>query len=60
MVEEEKIYQYAYNWAVHVWYDADLEYSKHQSDEVLQEEVQDAWQTLKAIEKIAQEKGYTL
>ena len=60
MVEEEKVYQYAHNWAIHVWYEADLEYSKHQSDEVLKEEVQEAWQTLMAIEKIGKEKGYKI
>ena len=53
---EEKIFQYAYKWAVHIWYEADLEYSKHQSDEVLKEEVQEAWQTLIELEQIAESK----
>ena len=60
MVEEEKIYQFAYNWAVRVWAEAEAEYSKYKHVEVLKENEQNAWQTLKAIEKIAQEKGYTL
>ena len=57
---EEKIYQYAYNWAVHIWYEADAEFSKHQSDEVLKEEERDAWQNLMAIERLGKEKGYKL
>ena len=60
MVEEEKIYQFAYNWAVHVWTEAEAEYSKYKHVEVLKENEQDAWQTLMAIKKIAQSKGYTL
>ena len=60
MIEEEKIYQMAYNWAVHVWYEAEAEYKKYKHVEVLKEAEQDAWQTLMEIELIAQEKGYTL
>ena len=50
----------AYKWAVHVWYEADHEYSKHKHVEVLKEEEQEAWEAVKAIEKIAEEKGYNL
>ena len=57
---EEKIYQFAYRWATRAWTEAEAEYSKSRHVEVLKENEQDAWQTLIAIKKIAQEKGYTL
>ena len=60
MINEKKLYQMAYNWAVRVWTEAEAEYSKYKHVEVLKENEQDAWQTLMAIKKIAQEKGYTL
>ena len=57
---EEKLIQFAYNWAVHMWYEADQEYNKHKHVAVLKEEEQKAWKNVKDIEKIAKEKGYTL
>lgn len=57
---EQEIYQMAYRWAIHVWYEADLEFSKHQYCNCLKEEEQEAWEAVKAIEKMAQEKGYNL
>ena len=59
-MNEEKIYQMAYNWAVHVWYEADLELSKCTDSNYLKDEEQEAWENLMAIEQIAKEKGYTL
>ena len=60
MTEEKKIYQFAYNWAVHEWYGLDSEYEKNPDDEVLQEEVQEAWQIVEDIENIAKENGYKI
>lgn len=57
---EEKIYQMAYNWAVHVWYESDLELSKHTDNRYLIEDEQEAWDNLMQIEQIAKEKGYTI
>lgn len=59
MIEQE-IYRMAYKWAIHVWYEADLEFSKHTNCNYLKEEEQEAWKAVMDIEQIAKEKGYTV
>ena len=58
---EKKLYQMAYNWAVHNWYKLDL-YVRENPDNSKESEKQaeKLFETIKEIEKIAQEKGYTL
>ena len=61
MINEKKLYQFAYNWAVHIWYKLDL-YIRENPDNNKESEKQadKLFKTIKEIEKIAQEKGYTL
>lgn len=58
---EEKLFQFAYNWAVHSWYKLDL-YVRENPDNSKESEKQadKLWQTIKEIEKMAQSKGYNL
>ena len=58
---EKKLYQMAYNWAVHIWYKLDL-YVRENPDNSKESEKQaeKLFETIKEIEKIAKEKGYTL
>ena len=57
---EQELYQMAYKWSIHVWYEAELELRKHTDNKYLKEEEQEAWEDVKAIEKMAEEKGYTV
>ena len=58
---EKKMFQFAYNWAVHVWYKLDL-YIRNNPDDskYCQEEEKKLLETIKEIEKMAQKKGYNL
>lgn len=56
---EKKIYQMAYNWANHVWMEADSDLQKNPKSKYLKEFEQKAWENLLEVEKIAKEKGYT-
>lgn len=57
---EKKLYQFAYNWAVHVWYKLDLYQRKNPECVHLKDEAEKLYANIKEIEKIAQSKGYTL
>ena len=61
MFSEKKLYRMAYNWAVHIWYKLDL-YVRENPDDSRETEknAERIFKTIKEIEKIAQEKGYTL
>ena len=61
MINEKKLVQFAYNWAVHVWYKLDL-YVRENPDNSKESEKQaeKLFLTIKEIEKIAKEKGYNL
>ena len=61
MINEKKLIQFAYNWAVHIRYKLDL-YVRENPDDSTESEKQAAklLETIREIEKIAQEKGYTL
>ena len=61
MLNEKKLYQMAYNWAVHIWYKLDL-YERENPDNSKESEKQaeKLLKTIREIEKIAQEKGYKL
>ena len=61
MIEEKKLIQFAYNWAVHIWYKLDL-YVRENPDNSKESEkqVEKLLETIKEIEKIAKEKGYNL
>ena len=53
--------QFAYNWAVHIWYKLDL-YVRENPDDSKESEKQaeKLLETIKEIEKIAQSKGISL
>ena len=50
MISEKKLYQFAYNWATHIWYKLDL-YIRENPDNCKYVQIE---------EKIAKEKGYNL
>ena len=58
---DKKLVQFAYNWAVHCWYKLDL-YVRENPDNSKEtaKQAERLFETIKEIEKIAQEKGYTL
>lgn len=58
---EKKLFQFAYNWAVHIWYKLDL-YIRENPDncKFVRLEEKRLWENIKEIEKIAKEKGYNL
>ena len=61
MINEKKLIQFAYNWAVHIWYKLDL-YVRENPDDSKEsaKQAEKLLETIKEIEKIAQSKGYTL
>lgn len=61
MISEKKLVQFAHNWAVHCWYRLDL-YVRENPDDSKEsaKQAERLFKTIKEIEKIAQEKGYTL
>ena len=58
---EKKLIQFAYNWAVHSWYKLDL-YVRENPDDSKEtaKQAEKLFETIKEIEKIAEEKGYKL
>ena len=61
MIEEKKLVQFAYNWAVHIWYKLDV-YIRENPDDSKESEKQaeKVLETIREIEQIAKEKGYNL
>ena len=61
MINEKKLIQFAYNWAVHIWYRLDL-YVRENPDNSKESEKQaeKLLETIREMEKLAQSKGYTL
>ena len=61
MINEKKLYQMAYNWAVHCWYKLDL-YVRENPDDSKEtaKQAERLFKTIREIEKIAQSKGYPL
>ena len=61
MISEKKLYQFAHNWAVHIWYKLDL-YVRENPDNSKESEknAEKVLETIREIEKIAQDKGYKL
>ena len=61
MINEKKLYQMAHNWAVHCWYKLDL-YVRENPDDSKEtaQQAERLFETIREIEKIAEEKGYTL
>ena len=61
MINEKKLIQFAYNWAVHIWYKLDL-YVRENPDDSKEsaKQAEKLLETIREIEKIAQSKGYTL
>lgn len=57
---EKKLYQFAHNWAVHIWYKLDLYIRNNPDSNYLQEEEKRLYKTILEIEQEAKEKGYTL
>ena len=61
MINEKKLVRFAHNWAVHIWYKLDLYVRENPDDsEELEKQAERLFKTIMEIEKIAQEKGYTL
>ena len=58
---EKKLYQFAYNWAVHCWYKLDL-YVRENPDDSKEsaKQADKLFTTIREIETIAQSKGYKL
>ena len=61
MINEKKLYQMAYNWAVHCWYKLDL-YIRNNPDDCkeIEKQADKLLITIREIETIAQSKGYNL
>lgn len=61
MINEKKLFQFAYNWAVHNWYKLDLYVRENPGNSKESEkQAEKLLETIREIEKIAKEKGYNL